>query len=298
MEKKIVIAGGTGFIGSFLKKEFMAAGYKVLIISRDTKHINWDTESKIIEALEGAELLINLAGKSVDCRYNAKNRKLIINSRLQTTERLQMALEKCSTPPPLWINSSTATIYRHAEDRAMDEEKGEIGQGFSVEVAKAWEKSFFQKPLTHTRKVALRIAIVLGPGGGVIKPFSNLVKFGLGGHQGNGRQMFSWLHIEDLYRIILFIMEHKQIEGVYNAAAPNPLPNKDFMKALRKIFKPLFYLPSPKFLLKAGAWFINTEPELILKSRWVIPTRLLSEDFQFKYREVKGALENILKKKA
>lgn len=294
MERKIIIAGGTGFIGNYLHKKFTVAGYTVLIISRDHNHINWNDEPALVAALEGAEVLINLAGKSVDCRYNASNRALILTSRTNTTSQLQAAINKCKLPPGLWINSSTATIYRHAEDRPMDEENGEIGSGFSVEVAKAWEKAFFTTRTSQIRKVALRIAITLGPGGGVMTPYSNLVKWGLGGRQGSGEQMFSWLHIEDLFLLISYIMNHKNMEGVYNASAPHPLLNKDFMKALRNIIQPLFYLPTPKFLLNVGALFIKTETELVLKSRWVVPKRLLAEGFEFKYPNIDEALENIL----
>ena len=176
----------------------------------------------------------------------------------------------------------------------MDETSGEIGSGFSVEIAKAWERAFFEKPATKTRKVALRIAITLGKKGGVMSPFANLVKYGLGGRQGNGKQMFSWIHIEDLFGIIQFVMTHENMNGIYNAAAPNPVSNKIFMEAMRNILKPLVYFPSPKFLLKAGAYFINTETELILKSRWVIPGKLLEAGFVFQYPELDKALNDIL----
>ena len=176
----------------------------------------------------------------------------------------------------------------------MDEDTGEIGFGFSVEVAKAWEKAFFEKPIDNTRKVALRIAITIGKNGGVMKPFINLVKYGLGGRQGNGRQIFSWVHIEDLFRVIQFIISNKNMKGIYNCAAPHPVTNDTFMKEMRNILKPLIHLPSPTFLLKAGAYLINTETELILKSRWVVPKRLLEEGFVFNYPTLNKALENIL----
>jgi len=294
MKNKIVIAGGTGFIGQYLNKRFCEEGFEVLIISRDTNHINWNDTSKIIDSLEGAEALINLAGKSVDCRYNEKNKSLILNSRVASTRKLQSLIDQCRTPPKLWINSSTATIYRHSEDKAMDEYTGEIGSGFSVEVAKVWEKAFFEKPASNTRKVALRIAITIGKNGGVMKPYINLVKYGLGGRQGSGMQMFSWIHIEDLFRAIRFVMNNDDMQGIYNCAAPNPVMNKVFMKEMRNILKPLIYLPSPKFLLKIGAYFINTETELVLKSRWVIPRKLMEKNFVFKYPTVGNALKDIL----
>ena len=292
--KKIVIAGGTGFIGRYLKEEFNQEGYDVLIISRDVNHISWNDNGALKDALENAEVLINLAGKSVDCRYTKKNKKVILSSRVETTRKLQAIAEQCDHPPKLWINASTATIYRHSEDRAMDEETGETGTGFSVEIAKAWEAAFFEKNLNNTRKVALRIAITLGKNGGVMKPYLNLVKFGLGGQQGNGKQMFSWIHVEDLYRIIRFVMQEKDMEGVYNASAPGPVTNQVFMQALRKKLKPIIYLPSPSIFLKIGAFFINTETELVLKSRWVVPGKLTKAGFQFHYPSLDDALQDII----
>lgn len=294
MKNKIVIAGGTGFIGQYFTKKFQEEGFEVLIISRDDNHINWNDDQALKKALDGAEMLINLAGKSVDCRYNEKNRALILNSRVEPTRKLQSIIEECEAPPKLWINASTATIYRHAEDKPMDEETGEIGSGFSVEVAKDWEKAFFEKTTVLTRKVALRTSIVIGKEGGVMKPYINLVKYGLGGRQGSGRQMFSWIHIEDLYRIVQFVRANEDMSGIYNAAAPSPVSNKVFMKEMRLILKPLIYLPSPEWMLKTGAYFINTETELILKSRWVVPKRLLERRFEFHYETIKDALNNIL----
>lgn len=296
MQQKIVIAGGTGFIGQYLERRFEEEGFEVMIISRDSNHINWNNTQSLKEGLNGAKALINLAGKSVDCRYNERNKSLIINSRVETTKKLQSVIDLCEMPPGLWINSSTATIYRHSEDKAMGEETGEIGSGFSVEVAKAWEKAFFEKSTMNTRKVALRIAITIGKRGGVMKPYINLVKYGLGGVQGNGRQMFSWIHIEDLFRAIQFVIKNEDMKGIYNCAAPNPIPNKDFMKEMRNIMKPLIHIPSPKILLKIGAYFINTETELVLKSRWVIPEKLLGRGFVFQYPTIGEAFQDILKK--
>jgi len=294
MNKKIVIAGGTGFTGQYFTKKFKALGYEVFIISRQQQHINWNNTAEIVEALEGAEMLINLAGKSVDCRYNEKNKQEIYDSRIETTKTLGEALLKCSNPPELWINSSTATIYRHAEDRPMTESTGEIGAGFSVNVATNWEKAFFDFHLTKTRQVALRMAIVLGKDGGVVKPLKNLVRFGLGGKQGKGNQMFSWIHIEDLFNIIVFLQKQKTLSGVYNTAAPNPVNNKMLMELLRKEMNVKFGLPSPGWLLKFGAIIIKTETELILKSRWVVPEKLLKAGFQFTYSSIDKALHNIL----
>ena len=294
MEKKIIIAGGSGFIGAYLTTKFIALGYEVIIISRQAEHINWMDTAGIITALNNAEMLINLAGKSVDCRYTKKNKQEIFNSRIQTTIILGEAISKCTHPPVIWINSSTATIYRHAEDRPMTETNGETGKGFSVDVATNWEKTFFQFKLPATRQIALRMAIVLGKDGGVIMPFKNLVHFGLGGKQGNGNQMFSWIHVEDIFNLIVFLQQHTFLEGVFNAAAPNPVSNKILMKTFREIMQVKYGLPSPEWLLAIGAVLIKTETELILKSRWVIPEKLLAAGYTFKFKTIGEALKNIL----
>ena len=293
MRKKVVIAGGTGFIGKYFEEQFRSLEYEVLIISRGNHDINWENTEGIKEALEGAELLINLAGKSVNCRYNARNKEEILTSRTETTAILGNALLKCKIPPSLWINSSTATIYRHAEDRPMTEENGEIGSGFSVDVAKAWEETFFNFKLPQTRQAALRIAIVLGNQGGVMIPYKNLVKFGLGGIQGSGQQMFSWIHIEDLFQIILFLMKRKDLEGVCNCSSPNPLTNRELMANLRSSMNRNFGIRTPAWMLTMGAVLIRTEPELVLKSRWVLPERLEQAGFQFTYKELDSALKEI-----
>ncbi len=294
MQQKIVIAGGTGFTGKYLSQKFKALGYQVIIISRQAEHINWDNTPAIIAAIDNAAMLINLAGKSVDCRYNERNKQEIFDSRINTTKALGQAILQCKNPPPLWINSSTATIYRHALDRPMTESTGEIGSGFSVNVATNWEKSFFNFKLTNTRQIALRMAIVLGKEGGVIQPLKNLVRFGLGGKQGKGSQIFSWIHIEDLYNIIIFLQQHKQLNGVFNTSAPNPVTNKTLMQLFRKNMNVFIGLPAPAWLLKFGAVLIKTETELILKSRWVVPERLLQSGYKFKYQTVDEALKNIL----
>lgn len=294
MKKKVVLAGGTGFVGKYFEEKFRNLGYAVIVISRNNTHIQWDNEREIANALDGAELLINLAGKSVNCRYNQSNKDEILRSRTKTTKILGNAILNCKHPPKLWINSSTATIYRHAMDKPMTEAEGEIGSGFSVDVATNWEKSFFDFQLLGTRQIALRIAIVLGENGGVMKPLINLVRFGLGGKQGSGKQMFSWIHIEDLFNIILFLQKDDALNGVFNCSAPNPITNAHLMKSLRKTIKVRIGLPSPAWLLKIGAVLIGTETELVLKSRWVIPDRLAKAGYEFKFPEIDSALEDIL----
>lgn len=291
---KIVLAGGTGFIGNDFRDRFERLGYEVVDISRRPGHVAWEDAAGMAKALEGAEALINLAGRTVNCRYHAKNREQILRSRLETTTKLGQAVAACAAPPKLWINSSTATIYRHAEDRPMTERDGELGVGFSVDVAKAWEEAFFAFRLPRTRQVALRIAIALGPNGGVMTPYLNLVRFGLGGAQGPGSQMFSWIHVEDLFRIVRFVQEREEIEGVLNAAAPHPVTNRELMRTLRAATGRRFGLPAPRPMLELGAWLLRTETELILKSRWVVPDRLTQFGFEFKYNTLDQALRQIL----
>lgn len=294
--KKIIIAGGTGFIGQSLSEYFKSLGHEVIIIARKNGDLDWRNFEAIVQALNNANLLINLAGKSVNCRYNAKNKAEIFDSRTRTTQLLGDAIRNCPHPPALWINSSTATIYRHADDRPMSEDDGEIGTGFSVEVAQKWEKTFFDCQLPKTRQVALRLAIVLGKNGGVMIPFENLVTFGLGGKQGDGRQMFSWIHIEDVQRIIDYIEEHTNIIGILNCSSPNPIDNSTFMQTFRRIKGRKIGFPSPKWMLQLGAILIGTETELLLKSRWVIPTRLTNLGFKFKFPDIDTALRDILTK--
>ncbi|MCL6659918.1 TIGR01777 family oxidoreductase [Paenibacillus polymyxa] len=294
--KKVVLAGGTGFVGQDFAQRFKKQGYEVLIISRQPGHIAWEDRAGIVEALEEAEMLINLAGKSVNCRYTEENRKVILESRTRTTRILGEAVLACNHPPELWINSSTATIYRHAEDRPMTEKEGEIGSGFSVDVAKAWEQAFFEFSLPSTRQIALRIAIVLGEGG-VMVPMTNLVRFGLGGSQGAGTQQFSWIHIEDLFRMVIYMQEHPHLNGVFNASSPHPVTNRELMARLREKMGVRIGLPSPRWMLELGARFIQTETELVLKSRWVIPERMEREGFTFTYGTLDTALAEILNKK-
>lgn len=295
MRKKIVLAGGTGFIGQYLEKKYTDSGYDVLIISRQPQHISWKNTAGIIDALDQAEMVINLAGKSVNCRYNDKNKEEIVASRTETTQIIGNAILACKNPPSVWFNSSTATIYRHAEDRPMTEKNGEIGSGFSVDVATAWEKSLFDYQLPSTRQVALRMSIVLGAEGGVMEPYVNLVRFGLGGKQGSGRQMFSWIHIEDVYRIIQFLRDRDDLSGAFNCSAPTPVTNREFMEQLRNSMNRKFGIPSSKWMLEIGAIFMKTETELILKSRWVAPRRLEKEGFVFTFATIDKALQQIVR---
>jgi uncharacterized protein len=292
--KKVILAGGTGFIGQYFEKQFIELGYDVKHISRQPQHISWNDKAAIIDALEDGELLINLAGKSVNCRYNESNKKEIMNSRLETTRILGESVLACKNPPQLWINSSTATIYRHAEDRPMTEANGEIGSDFSVDVATNWENTFYSFSLPKSRQIALRIAIVLGKDGGAMTPYINLVRFGLGGIQGSGKQMFSWIHIEDLFKIVLFLNKREDLNGTFNCSAPEPVSNREFMKKMRKAMNIPIGLPSPKWLLEIGSVMIRTESELVLKSRWVLPERLEREGYRFTFDTLDKTLQDIL----
>lgn len=315
--KKIIIAGGTGFIGQEMTKHFGKEN-EIIILTRQLSHtktnrnhydsltrddlknvkfVKWDgkTAGEWISELNGADIVINLAGKSVNCRYTEKNKKEILHSRTNATKAIGVAIKQCSRPPGLWINSSSATIYRNAEDRPQDEYSGELPDDFSVQVCKRWEEAMHEQVTPQTRKVVMRMAITLGTDG-ILIPYFNLLKFGLGGRQGSGKQMYSWIHIEDTCRIVEWIDEHKEMNGAYNCCSPSPVSNNEFMKLLRKATGTRFGLPAYEWMLKLGALLIGTETELILKSRWVVPVKLLESGFQFKYPLLKDALADIISK--
>ncbi|QNA93157.1 MULTISPECIES: epimerase [unclassified Microbacterium] len=308
---RVVIGGATGFMGRFLVPRFRAEGREVVTISRSGADVRWGDQVEIDRAVDGAALVIGLAGKSVNCRYTPENRAEIFRSRTDTTASLSTAIARASAPPALWVNSSTATIYRHAEDRPMTESTGEIGTGFSVEVAKAWERALFADDLPATRRVALRTAIVLGHGG-VLEPLKTLARLGLGGPQYDGRwpvgaarrlagtahhfrarhghQRFSWVHIDDVPRIIDFLEQTPALEGPVNAASPHPVDNVEFMATVRRALGVPFGPPLPRWMLELGAIGIRTETELVLKSRWVLPEKLTAAGFTFHHPELEGAI--------
>jgi len=304
--KNLIIAGGSGFLGRVLTNYFQDKVEKIVILSRSEEkikgnihYLHWDgkTLGDWSASLNGSDVLINLAGKSVDCRYHQKNKDLILSSRTDATRVLGQAIEECTDPPKIWINSSTATIYRHSLNKEMDETTGEIGQGFSVKVATSWEHEFFSFSLKQTRQVALRTSIVLGKSGGAFPALLNLTKMGFGGKQGDGKQKISWIHEEDFVRAVHFIIQQNGISGVINVVAPKPVSNENFMELLRKETSAPFGLPMGKTLLRIGARIIQTEPELILKSRNVIPKRLEENGFQFYYKSLKESLEHLTNSK-
>lgn len=301
--KKLIIAGGSGFLGEVLQEHFKNDFDKIVVLTRSEEKkngnisfIQWDGESpgSWENELDGAEVLINLTGKSVDCRYHQKNKDLILSSRINATKVLGEAVSKAENPPKIWINSSTATIYRHSMDKEMDEQSGELGAGFSVDVATRWEETFFETSTPQTRKVAIRTSIVLGKHGGALKPMRFLTRVGFGGKQGPGDQKVSWIHEKDFARSIDHIITYDQIEGVINIVSPTPTTNDLLMKTLRKHVGVPFGLNMGRNMLELGARIIKTETELILKSRNVIPGKLLDTGFKFQFGSLDAAIANLL----
>ena len=294
MRRTVVIAGASGFIGRYFQRRFASEGWHVRTVGRHgSADAQWNDDGGIAGVLDGAELLVNLAGRTVNCRYNERNRREILDSRVLTTRSLGVALSLCDEPPKTWINASTGTIYRHAEDRPQSEESGQLGSGFSVSVARAWEEELAAAVVPRTRKVPLRIAIVLGDRGGVMGPFRNLSCVGLGGHMGPGTQKFSWIHVEDLFRSVLFVHDRPDLTGPINAASPFPVSNRELMSLVRRSLGVPFGMPTPAWLLEMGAVMIRTETELVLKSRWVEPKKLMDAGFDFQHPSLAEALNAI-----
>jgi uncharacterized protein (TIGR01777 family) len=308
---RIVIPGGDGHLGRLLARRFSSQGHSVTTLTRSPRRLTatsqrkppgkpnawktaiWDGRSfgPWVGELEDADLLINLAGRSVDCRYTVDNRANILRSRVESTTILGSAIQSMRFPPRLWLNASTATIYRHSFNREMDEATGELGGNepgtpeswrFSIEVARQWERSFFAPDTPGTRKVALRSAMVMSvEPGGVFEVLLRLVRSGLGGAWGSGRQYMSWIHEEDFLRVVEFLVGRKDVAGTVNLAAPGPLPNEQFLSHLRNAWGTNFGLPAKEWMLEVGAFLLRTETELLLKSRRVVPGILLNHGFEF-----------------
>jgi uncharacterized protein (TIGR01777 family) len=302
--RTIVVAGGSGFLGRAVTRYMAARGWRVIVLSRradlsaeGATIVEWDGRSlgPWASALDGADVLLNLAGRHVNCRYHARNRAQIERSRIDSTRALGQAIAAAKVKPRVWLNSSTATVYRHATDRPQDEFTGELGSGFSVNVAKAWEQTFFDAPTPGVRKVAMRTAMVMGRGrGGPFNVFRTLVRLRLGGRMASGKQFVSWIHIDDFCRAIEFLIQRDDLDGCLNLAAPNPLPNTDFMRALRRAAGVRFGLPASRWMLELGALVIRTETELPLKSRYVIPTRLTQAGFRFDFPDWPSAAASLI----
>jgi uncharacterized protein (TIGR01777 family) len=308
---KIIIPGGNGQVGHVLARAFHRDGHEVVVLSRRPvsapwRVIAWDGHSlgSWTSELEGADVVINLAGRSVNCRYGARNRRAIMESRVESTRVMGEAIAKAARPPRVWLQASTATIYEHRFDAPNDDATGILGGAepnapdtwrFSIEVAKTWERVANEAgPLPRTRRVLLRSAIIMSPdSGGAFDMLLRLVRWGLGGRNGDGRQYVSWIHESDFVRAVYWLIEHESFSGPVNLASPNPLPNKDFMRELRQAWGIRFGLSSTNWMLGIGAFFLRTETELILKSRRVIATRLAESGFVFQFPQWAGAARDL-----
>jgi uncharacterized protein len=299
---KIIIPGGSGQVGTILARSFQANGHEVVVLSRNLEkapwrvlHWNAETIGEWALEFENADVVINLAGRNVNCRYNAENRRQIMDSRVNSTKIVGEAISKCKNPPKVWLQSSTATIYAHRFDAANDDVNGIIGGDeidapdtwkFSIEVAKAWENATNEANTPKTRKVLLRSAVTMSPDrDGIFDVMLNLVKKGLGGTAGDGKQYISWIHEADFIRAIYWLIENEELSGAINLSSPNPLPNREFMKIFRESYGTKIGLPATKLMLEIGAIFLRTETELILKSRRVVPTRMLQSGFEFQFAD-------------
>ncbi len=317
---RIVLAGGSGSVGSMLAWHFQERGHRVTVLTRAPYTASWPTvhwdgahPGPWVEALEGADVCINLAGRSIDCRYTAAHRRALYDSRVGPTELLHQAIAELAEPPRVWMNASAATIYRHALDRDMDEATGEIGGNerigagiwrrrapetwsFIVHLAREWERVFFATPTPRTRKIALRTSLVMSPQPRtVFAVLSRLARLGLGGTQGSGEQYVSWMHERDYARAVEFLADREDLEGPVNMTSPNPLPNREFMSALRQAWGMPNGLPAPAPLLELGMFLLRKETELILKSRRVVPGILLDAGFQFEFPAWADAAEDLVR---
>jgi uncharacterized protein (TIGR01777 family) len=303
---KVILAGGSGFLGQSLAHSLIGDGHEVIVLGRKYKKNNnfvgrfveWDavTLSNWNKELEGAYALFNLTGRSVDCRYTKKNRELILNSRIDSTRVLGEAIKNCEKPPKVWLNASTATIYNDLRGDAHphDESSKANAPGFSEDVGRLWEEEFFKQGRDGVRQVALRISIVLGKGGGAFPVMKRFTELGLGGAQGPGSQWMSWLHLDDWVGIARFLMENDSIEGPVNLAAPHPITNAEFMKEMRECFAPLgIGFPAPTPAVYLGAFFMGTAPELVLKSRKVVSKVLKHMGYDFNHLKLSSALEQL-----
>jgi len=307
---KIVMPGGSGQVGTVLARAMQSEGHEVVVLSRHAcarpwRVVGWDgaTLGAWSTELEGSDVVINLSGRSVNCRYTARNRREILESRVAATRVLGEAISQVKRPPRVWLQASTATIYAHRYDAPNDEASGVIGGEepdapstwkFSIDVARAWERAFSEAATTETRKIALRSAMTMSPDpGGIFDTLLGLVRRGLGGKAGDGRQYVSWIHADDFVRATRWLIDHEEVDGIVNVAAPHPLPNAEFMRVLRDVSGTRLGLPATKWMLEIGAVFMQTETELILKSRRVVPGRLLDRGFVFKYPRWPDAVRDL-----
>jgi uncharacterized protein (TIGR01777 family) len=310
---KIVIPGGTGQVGTMLARAFHRDGYDVVVFGRSPKQVPWrmvrwdHTElDEWAEEIDGADVVINLAGRSVNCRYTRNNKDEILRSRVETTQAVGRVIAEAKHPPAVWLQASTATIYAHRYDAPNDENFGLLGGRepeapdswrFSLDVARAWETALDEAVTPRTRKVKLRSAVILSPDrGGIFDILLALVRFGLGGTVGDGRQFVSWIHEIDFIRSIRWLIDREHLDGVVNLAAPEPLPQREFMAVLRQAWGAPIGLPAPKWMLEIGTFLLRTESELVLKSRRVVPGRMLADGFAFQYPEWTAAAAELCRR--
>lgn len=297
---KVIIPGGSGQVGTVLARALHRRGHDVVVLSRRPRPAPWRTAAwdgatvgPWAEELEAADAVINLAGRSVNCRYTATNRREILDSRVFSTRALATALAAARRPPRVWLQASTATIYAHRFDAPHDEATGQLGGhepaapdswAFSIDVARAWEQAWADAEVPRTRKIALRSAMTMSPDrGGIFATLRALVRYGLGGRAASGRQFISWIHHVDFVRAVLWLIDHDEMAGIVNVSSPHPLPNAEFMRVLRRAAGVPIGLPAARWMLEVGALALRTETELILKSRRVVPGRLLEAGFTFDF---------------
>lgn len=304
---KIVIPGGTGQIGGVLRRALTKAGHEVVIVSRSSG-VRWDgrTLGAWAREVDGADVVVNLAGRSVSCRYTKENLTEMMRSRVESARVVGEAIAKADNPPGVWLQMSTATIYAHRFDAPNDEASGIIGGhepdapgywAFSIDIAKNWEAELDHADTPHTRKVALRAAMVMSPDrGGAFDHLSWIARLGLGGGVAGGRQYMSWIHDEDFVRAVALLIR-EPIEGPVNLAAPNPLPQQDFMRDLRKAWRVPVGLPATRWMAEIGAAAIGTDTELLLKSRRVVSTRLREAGFDFHFPNWAEAAQNLVERR-
>ena len=294
MRLRVVIAGGSGTVGTYLQKSFLKEGWDVCIISRNGGDAQWNNEPTLIRAINGSSILINLAGKSVQCYFNKKNRNGLLTSRVETTSILHRVIAKCEYPPQLWLNASGGSIYNHNDSFAHSEDSPANGSSVMADVARRWEEVFFSVNHVGVRQVALRISLVLDGSGGVLPIFSILAKFWLAGKQGRGNQLVSWIHIHDFFEICKFIHKNENINGSVNIASPQILTNTDFMRCIRQAHNRSFGIPAPETALKMAAPIIGFDPELILNNLSITPQKLLQQGYIFQYPTLPLALQDFV----
>ena len=310
---KIVIPGGTGQVGTVLARAFHNDGHDVVVLGRNPRTAPWRVEQwdgttlgHWSSEIDGANVVINLAGRSVNCRYNSENRREIMDSRLDSTRIVGQAIAAAANPPRVWLQASTATIYAHRYDAPNDDVTGIVGGGepdapdtwkFSIDVATSWERAANEIDAPATRKVLMRSALILSPDrDGIFDTLLKLVRFGLGGTAASGTQYMSWIHDLDFIRSVYWLIEHDDLSGPVNLASPNPLPNREFMRVLRGAYGMPIGLPAMEWQLAIGAFLMRSETELILKSRRVVPKLLTDSGFEFEFPEWKDAARDLIRR--